>query len=51
MFYFFHGQQVVVLSHGIIKQQAAVPPIEIERTLRRKGAFEAAPAQHTHRQE
>src|SRR5216117_3661190 len=41
--YFFHGREVVVISHGIVKQQAAVPPVEIERALTRKRAFEGAP--------
>ena len=25
IFYFFHGQNVAILSHGIIKEQSAVP--------------------------
>jgi phage-related protein len=50
MLYFFHSRTVVVISHGIIKQHAAVPPIEIERALKRKHAFEAAPQQHTHKE-
>ena len=48
LLYFFHGQQVVVLSHGITKQQAEVPPLEIERARQRKTLFEADPDRHTH---
>jgi phage-related protein len=48
--YFFHGQIAVVISHGITKQEAAVPPIEIERARRRKQAFEADPQGHTHKE-
>src|SRR5437867_2891821 len=48
--YFFHGREAVVISHGVVKQQAAVPPIEIERALKRKSAFEAAPQRHTHKE-
>ena len=48
MLYFFHGREAVVISHGLLKQQAIVPPIEIERALRRKRAFTAEPARHTH---
>jgi len=48
MLYFFHGRQAVVISHGITKQESAVPPIEIERARRRRQAFEAAPPRHTH---
>jgi hypothetical protein len=40
--------QAVVISHGITKQESAVPPIEIERARRRRQAFEAAPPRHTH---
>jgi len=47
MLYFFHGQAAVVLSHGIIKHQAAVPPIEIDRAVRRKYLFASHPARHT----
>jgi phage-related protein len=50
MLYFFHGRQAVVLSHGVTKQQAAVPPLEIERARRRKQAFEAEPQRHTHKE-
>lgn len=46
--YFFHGREAVVISHGLIKQQAIVPPIEIERAVRRKRAFTASPVRHTH---
>lgn len=48
MLYFFHGRTAVVISHGLTKQQAVVPPIEIERARRRKQAFEANPVRHTY---
>ncbi len=47
MLYFFHGQETAVLSHGLIKQQAAVPPHEIERAMARKRAFQRDPKRHT----
>ena len=50
LLYFFHGRQAVVLSHGISKQEAAVPPTEIERARRRKLAFEADPQRHTYKE-
>lgn len=31
--YFFQGQMVIVVSHGIMKQRAEVPLIEIKRAL------------------
>lgn len=46
--YFFHGRTAVVVSHGITKHGAPVPPIEIERVRKRKLAFEADPDAHTH---
>jgi len=46
MLYFFHGREAVVLSHGIVKQKAAVPPREIERAVARKLAFQRDPRRH-----
>jgi phage-related protein len=43
--YFFHGQDVVILAHGLTKE-SAVPDVEIERAIRRKMAFEANPKDH-----
>ena len=50
LLYFFHERQVVVVSHGIIKQRSAVPAVEIERALKRKQLFEADPSEHAHRE-
>lgn len=47
MLYFFHGREVVVLSHGIVKERA-VPPDEIELALKRKRRFESEPERHMH---
>jgi phage-related protein len=47
MLYFFHGRIAVVISHGLAKQQAAVPPREIEGAITRKDRFERDPQQHT----
>jgi phage-related protein len=46
MLYFFYGAAAVVVSHGIIKEDK-VPPIEIERAIERKTAFETNPQSHT----
>lgn len=51
MLYFFHGQTMVVLSHGFSKQRAKVPKREIDLALRRKEAFEEDPEVHTHSKE
>jgi phage-related protein len=47
MLYFFHGQLVAVVSHGLVKE-AQVPPKEIEKAIQRKLKFEKNPNAHTH---
>jgi len=47
LLYFFHGRNVAVLAHALTKEDR-IPPLEIERTLRRKGLFEANPKDHTY---
>ena len=47
MLYFFHGRTAAVVSHGIMKQRAEVPPKDIETAVRRKALFEAQPQRHT----
>ena len=47
MLYFFHGNVVVVLVHGLTKNRE-VPPKEIDKALERKVRFEANPKRHTH---
>ncbi len=44
--YFFHGQNIAVLAHGLTKEDA-LPRADIERATRRKALFEAAPERHT----
>ncbi len=46
MLYFFHGNVAAVISHGITKKMAEVPPREIARAIRRKKQFEQNPEQH-----
>jgi phage-related protein len=46
MLYFFHGAVVAVVSHGCTKERA-VPPIEIERAIRRRNAFIQNPTEHS----
>ena len=46
LLYFFHGR-AAVLSHGVTKERA-VPPLEIERAIRRKLKVAADPAGHIH---
>ncbi len=51
MLYFFHGTKVVVVSHGLSKQESKVPRQEISRAIRRMNEFCAAPARHSARLE
>jgi len=47
MLYFFHGQEAVVMSHGIDKQQKKVPPKEIVLAKARMAMFRTDPKEHT----
>lgn len=47
MLYFFHGRTAAVVSHGLTKQQAAVPSKDLERAVERKARFEVDPQRHT----
>ncbi len=44
--YFFHGEAVAILSHGVVKE-GKVPAKEIDRAVERKARFEAEPERHT----
>jgi phage-related protein len=45
LLYFFHGNLVVVLTHGLTKERE-VPPREIDKALSFKKRFESAPESH-----
>lgn len=45
--YFFHGQNLVLLTHGLEKE-GKVPDIEINRAIERKSKFEAKPEDHSY---
>ena len=44
--YFFHGQNVAVLAHGLVKEKE-VPDVDIERAIQRKQKLERNPDKHT----
>jgi phage-related protein len=44
--YFFHGRDVVILAHALIKEGSAIPGVDIERALRRKERFLLDPRGH-----
>ena|SRR5205814_1995218 len=46
--FFFHGQGVVVVSHGFTKHGASVPSSEIERAKVYKTMFLKNPEKHTY---
>jgi len=46
--YFFSGRNVVVVSHGIVKE-SEVPEMEINRAIQWKQCFEADPESHSYR--
>ena len=43
--YFFHGQNVALLAHGLTKEKK-VPDAEIERAIKRKKQYEQNPEKH-----
>jgi phage-related protein len=47
MLYFFHGETVAVVSHGIVKERV-VPPREINVAIERRRKFSQNPGQHTY---
>lgn len=44
--YFFHGRNVCILAHAIVKEGAAVPRADMEWALRRQRAFLGDPESH-----
>ncbi|MFH1742469.1 MAG: type II toxin-antitoxin system RelE/ParE family toxin [bacterium] len=47
MLYFFHGSAIVVLSHGLTKEQR-VPSREIDQAVERMKKYQANPERHTY---
>ena len=47
--YFFHGQTVAVLAHGMIKERV-VPFGDIDKAIMRKTKFEKDPKGHTYQE-
>lgn len=50
LLYFFHGQTISVVAHGLTKE-AAIPATDIKHAIARKAAFAANPTVHTFRGE
>ena len=48
--YFFYGQRVAVLAHGLTKEDK-VPKADIDRALERKKRYEQDPEKHTYEED
>jgi phage-related protein len=46
--YFFHGQNVVVLAYGIVKEDDRVPVADIDRAIAYQELFTSNPELHTY---
>ncbi len=49
--YFFHGQNVAILAHSLIKEGGIVPDVDIERAIERKERFKDDPEGYTYQEE
>jgi phage-related protein len=47
MLYFFHGKDIVIISHGLVKE-SIVPPYDIDLSLERKKKYGKNPEKHTY---
>jgi phage-related protein len=45
--YFFHGRNVAVLAHALVKKTDQVPPGDIDLAVARRLAFAQDPQKHT----
>jgi phage-related protein len=49
--YFFHGQNIAIIAHAIVKEDSAVPDVDIDRAIERQQLFIADPTTHTYEEE
>ncbi|WP_309736949.1 type II toxin-antitoxin system RelE/ParE family toxin [Chamaesiphon sp. OTE_75_metabat_556] len=49
--YFFHGRNIAIIAHAIVKEDAAVPDVDIDRAIERQCLFVADPTKHTYQEE
>ena len=45
--YFFHGQNIAILTHGLVKEDV-IPQADLTRAIKRKEAFLKDPEKHTY---
>jgi phage-related protein len=49
--YFFHGRNIAIIAHAIVKEGAEVPDRDIDRASERQQLFITNPATHTYEEE
>lgn len=49
--YFFHGRNIAIIAHAIVKEDSAVPDVDINRAIERQQLFIADPTTHTYEEE
>ena len=49
--YFFHGKNIAIIAHSIIKKTSAVPQYEINQAILRKNNFIQNPEIHSYQGE
>jgi phage-related protein len=49
--YFFHGRNIAIVAHVIIKEGSAVPDVDINRAIERQQLFIVDPKIHTYEEE
>jgi phage-related protein len=49
--YFFHGRNIAIIAHAIVKEGSAVPDVDINRAIERQQLFIIDPANHTYEEE
>ena len=47
--YFFHGQNIAILAHGLVKEDV-IPQADLTRAIKRKEAFLKDPENHTYKE-
>jgi phage-related protein len=48
--YFLHGQNIAIVAHALVKEDAAVPDVDINRAIERQQLFIANPETHTYQE-
>ncbi len=47
----FHGRNIAIIAHAIVKEDSAVPDVDINRAIDRQQLFIADPVTHTYTEE